>query len=93
MSQGDLYNTLLQQQIQNHAETMEKLGELRSTLTAVHGEARKTNGRVTELEKQVQGLEKSRSYALGGIAVMSAVSAFVGAGFTVVFEWLTRSKG
>jgi hypothetical protein len=90
--QGDFYNALLQQQIQNHAETMRTLGSLESTLESVHGETRKTNGRVTQLEKQVQQLQESRSYALGGLAVIGALSAFIGAGVTFVFEWLTRGK-
>jgi hypothetical protein len=90
--QGDFYNALLQQQIQNHAETMRTLGSLESTLESVHEETRRTNGRVTRLENQVKSLQESRSYALGGLAVVGAFAAFIGAGFTFVYEWWFKTK-
>lgn len=51
---GDVYSALLNQQTESarsHAEVVEKLGGLEAKVEALLIEARKTNGRVTALEK------------------------------------------
>jgi hypothetical protein len=64
----EIYRTIIEQserQADHHAAQMREIG-------AILAEARKTNGRITRLETDVQSLQKWRWYVTGGFAVALA---------------------
>ena len=56
-----------------HREILQRLAKIEATTESGLAEARKTNGRVSSLEKRQDTLEQWRSFMTGGLAVLTCL--------------------
>jgi polyhydroxyalkanoate synthesis regulator phasin len=72
----EIYQTMLaqsEQRSEHHSEVKQMLGHMQGQIDAVLTEARRTNGRVTKLETEVQMLRNWRWYVMGGATALVAL--------------------